>query len=784
MHKSDERQSVGVRGIRLGARSARRLAGATPAALYLSAARTALADAFERENEQGRVALWAPVAFLCGIAVYFMLPREPLFGALAALAAGFAAARLVLARRGRPTLAVTALAVFATGLCAAKLETDRMLAPRLETAVTAEVTGVVERVEPAQRKRSRLTIRPESISGVDPGLIPRRIRISALDPERAVRAGDRISFRGRLSPPPGPALPGGYDFAFAAYFDERGAGGYAFGRVDVLAPAPGTPSLTDRLALAVERLRGALGQRIAETLEGPREAVARALIVGEREAIPDPVVDDLRLSGLAHILAISGLHMVLLTASVFWSLRALLALSPKLALDYPIKKWASAAAFVAAFFYLLTSGASVATERAFVMVGVALLAILVDRPALTLRTLALAAFAVAALHPHAVLGPSFQMSFVAVTALIGLSEWLSERMRPGTRHPGSWLSRRLGSVWLYVAGLAATSLIAGAATTPIAAFHFHTMAPLGLLGNLAAMPIVGFVIMPAGFLACLLAPLGLDPPLFWLMGWGIDQVLAIATIVAQLSEGMGNVGRIPVVTPLLAAFGILWLAIWQYRWRWAGLGFIAAGIALAPLADRPAVLINEEGTAVLTADPGAAPTLVRDRGAAFETGIWLKSYGDARSVRDQDLAAGFSCDSQGCVRRLARQPGSAGDSVAGNAGGPLVVALARDPDALLEDCYAADIVVSRFPAPDYCPNPREIFDRSRLAATGAVALYRNPDGALRVQTARSPIARPWHAPNRFIARASPEPVEESEARREQQAPDAPRPEREALNTGE
>ena len=705
-----------------------------------------LAELVRRESDQGRLFLWSPVMMLLGIWAYFSLPREPGLPALLAAAGLSGAACIILARRGRSARALTVAALVFCGMAAAKLQTDRALAPRLEKPISARVIGLVERIEPAKRKRMRLSLRPQSIEGVAAALLPQRIRVSALQRGLALRAGDRISFLARLQPPSGPVMPGGYDFSFAAFFEGRGAGGYVMGEITLLERGAAGRPFRAWMADQVAQLRAALGLRIGESLAGPSGAVARALIVGERQAIPNAVVDDLRRSGLAHILAISGLHMALLTGTAFWLARALMAFSPLLALNYPIKKWAGGIAFAAGFLYFLISGASVATERAFIMVGVALVAVFCDRPALTLRSLAVAAFIVAVLSPHAVMGPSFQMSFLAVAALIGLAEWSAARAPPDT---GGLRGRPLtgfGLLRRYFLALAATSLIAGASTSVLAAYHFHAIAPLGLLANLAAMPLVALVIMPAGFFACLLMPFGLDPPLFAVMGVGIELVVGIAGFVADLSDGGDRVGLVPVLTPLFCTLGILWMVLWQTGLRWAGAASIAAGLAAAPFGGHPDVLISQSGAAMLVRQTGGGIAILRGRGNGLETKIWLASFGDGRSPRDKSLDAGFACDTDGCTLR----PDGRARAPPGRASGAAIYAVARTRQAFLEDCFRADLLVSRLEAPAHCPKPGLVFDGPRLAKTGAVALTLRQDGGYDVQTARPEFPRPWHAPNAFL----------------------------------
>lgn len=705
------------------------------------------ADMFRQEAERGRLALWSPCVFICGISIYFMLPSEPVPAALVGAALLFLGIAIRSYRAGRAPLATTIVALLFCGLTVAKLETDRALSPRIDKPLTANIVGILDKIEPARRRRVRLTVMPESIDGIEARRLPRLIRISAFPGKVDLQPGDRISVLARLRPPSGPVMPGGFDFSFPAYFEGRGAGGYAIGRIVPLQRDVARQSFVQELSDRISRVRKSVGDRIRESLPDASGTVARALIVGERQAIPEPLVADLRQAGLAHILAISGLHMMLLAGTVIWVARAAFALSPSLALNYPIRKWAGVIGLVAGFLYLLLSGASVATERAFIMVGVAIAAMFIDRPALTLRSLMVAAFIVAALFPHSVMGPSFQMSFLAVAALIGLAEWTANR-GPSSAPEKGFGAKALQAFKLYFVGIGLTSLLAGAATAPLAAYHFHTIAPLSLLGNILAMPIVGTLIMPFGFLGCLLIPFGLDWPAFLVMGYGIDLVFSIAHFVAGLSDGAELTGRISFLTPVLCAAGILWLAIWQTSLRWAGVAVFAVGISVSPWVENPDILINEAGTAVLVRQPGAAISVQRGKNTAFEARMWLRAHADARSPRDPTLNEGFECDLDGCVYRLGAGDGT-GPPVENTPAGPLI-AIARTQRALLEDCQRADILVSQFDAPANCPHPQQVFDRRRLQHSGAISIRLGEARTMSIRTSAMANPRPWHDPNAFI----------------------------------
>ena len=299
--------------------------------------------------------------------------------------------------------------------------------------------------------------------------------------------------------------------------------------------------------------------RIRAAVPGDAGAIASALITGKRDAISAPVNDAMYVSSLAHVLSISGYHMALVAGVVFFVVRALLALSPALALRHAIKKWAALAALIAAFLYLLLSGAEVATQRAFIMTAIVLVAVMVDRSALTLRNLALAALGVMLLAPEAVVHPSFQMSFAATLALIAAYE----RGLPWTTAGADTSLGARVALWggREIVALILASLVAGLATTPYAAFHFHRVAPYGVLANLLAMPIVSVWVMPSGLLALVALPFGFDAPLWRLMGLGIDWMVAVALFVASLPGAVGRMAAFGTGPLLLCTAGLVLLAL-------------------------------------------------------------------------------------------------------------------------------------------------------------------------------------------------------------------------------
>ena len=677
--------------------------------------------------ERDRWPLWLPVLLGVGVAGYFASAAEPPAwlgaAALLILLSGVVALRRLVALR----LAALVLLAVALGLAAAQARQALVAAPVLERAWgPAALTAELLAAEP-QAGGWRLTLRPLEMAGLAPEVLPGKIRVTVAGLDSPPEPGSRLGLRAALRPPSAPALPGAFDFARQAWFQSLGGVGFAYGAPRLLQAPAAEPGLGHAWRLWWSALRQTVTTRIAAQLDGPRGAVAIALITGQRGGIPDAVQDDMRNSGLAHLLAISGLHMGLVAGLLFFFLRAGLALVPGLALHHPIKKWAAIAAAAGGFVYLNLVGANVPAERAFLMLLVVLLAVLLDRRALSLRLVACAAAVILLVQPESLMTASFQMSFAAVTALIAAYEaW--QRRRPRYREPPGPL-RRFGG---YIVGVAATSVIAMLATAPFAAFHFHRLALYGLPANLVAVPLTAFWIMPWAVLAVLLMPFGLEGLALVPMGWGIDLLLATAATVAGWPAAALQVPPTPDWGLGLTVLGGLWLCLWQRAWRWAALLPILAG-ALSPLAfDPPDLLVGGDGRQAGLRDSDGRLWVASQRGGRFVLDTWSRQAFVAEIVTWPQLGTAaegrLSCDPLGCLY----------------AADALRAAILLDPRAADDDCGAADVVVSLEPLRRQpCAGPALVIDRFGLWREGAYAVWLDPAGIRHESVAGQQGLRPW-----------------------------------------
>jgi len=686
------------------------------------------------EIERGRFALWLPVLFGAGIGAYFALPSEPPL-VLAAAFVVIALAWRVMARGAALGLLLSgAICCIALGFFAAKVRTEIVAAPALNDRMNfAAITGWAAKWENRAGQRNRLTIRVHEIEGLARQATPRLVRIST-HAENAPQIGAMIQVDAGLLAPPEPTHPGGFDFARMAYFMGLGAVGYAKSEITVI-QGPDPPLMLQFWA-AVDRMRAAIGAEVNAVLSSPAAGIATALISGERGGIAEAEKEAMRGAGLAHVLAISGLHMAIMAGSLYFAVRLALVALPGLALRYPVKKWAALVALVGALGYLLISGASVATQRAFLMTAVFLLAVMLDRPALTLRNVLIAALLILALRPESLLDVSFQMSFAAATALIAVYERLrgfSPLRGFGAEISGAaGIGARAGAgLMRYAGGIGLTTMIAGMAVAPIAAFHFQTYTSYSLIGNIAAMPVVGLWVMPAALVSLLALPFGLAELPLRVMGAGIEVVLTVARAVAAMPGAVQPIQAFPIAALNLIVLGALWFAIWRGRWRYAGLAVLGAGVALTSLANKPDVLIDRDGKVIAVRAESGQLAAIPGRAGNYSLEKWLAADGDRRAPKEARDARVFYCDDRGCV--------------AGVRGARLSVA--RHPSALAQDCKLADIVVTPLELRSTCPAPAVVVTHAQLRAHGAHAIYIEGDGSQRrfrvVTAAERRGERPW-----------------------------------------
>ncbi len=673
--------------------------------------------------QQGRVIIWAPVAMVCGLMGYFSLPVEPpaVVGLTMALVA-IALAGIVRAGHagGVAVFAGFVLAGFVVGQVAIHSTGTKVL-PASSGKVT--VSGWVDEMGPGTGERRRMVVEVGGIDEVKPQYWPGKARLSVSDSHVGThKRGDYVRFQAWLYPPLTPARPGGWNYGRVGWFAGIGAGGRVASQLEKSDARPDLQRWSDGLA----DLRAGIAQRVRAHLPRREAGFAIALITGERTGLDKDMREALQLSGLAHILAISGLHMSLVAGGVFWLVRALLALWPLLALNYPIKKIAAVAGLAAAAFYLLISGQAIATQRAFIMLSVMFLAVLLGRSAISMRNLAVAAVIVLLIAPHAVLTASFQMSFLAVMGLIAGYELLGNR-QAGLRERLSGapvILKGLIFVVLLLIGLSTTTVIASAFTTLPAAFHFNRFAAWSLPANLLAMPIVSFVVMPGAVASVCLMPFGLEYWPLQLMTAGLQAVQEIAVMVSGWPGATKVVGAMWPQMAFLAGMGMCHLALWRGNLRWLGGGLaVAAGFGAIWLGPRPDILVERTAVTMAARVQEGELVPVYSRRGRFAVERWLLADGDDATLSDAAKRTGWSCADDVCRSQVR------GKSVL------WLGRKAKPPD----DCRNMDIVVSANPLRRRCgyPSAKQLhIDRFDVWRNGAYAINVTADGGLKVKNAR------------------------------------------------
>jgi len=692
-----------------------------------------LGDALEQwlEAERDQLGLWLPVGLGLGIAAWFTLPNVAAWLAFLLLAAGGAALALAIDRgkRGARSLALFLIAAV-IGCALAWGRSAYVAAPVLTRPLVTTVRG---RIETIDRLPAREIVRVVLALDPAPGLPPRaRINVDEDKVPAGLMPGTRVSFRARLMPPPAAALPGAYDFARVAWFWRIGATGRALDPVRIIAPAPPGGGAARRLA----DLRTRLTAHIEARLPGSVGGVAAAFVTGDVGAIDQADADAMRRSGLAHLLSISGLHVTAVIAGTMLLTLRLLALSPWLALRMPLLLIAAGAGALAGIAYTLLSGAEVPTVRSCVAALLVLAGMALGREALTLRLVAAGALAVLLFRPEALVGPSFQLSFAAVTAIIAFGTHPRIRtMAQKREESGPW---RVGRE---LAALLMTGLLVEAALAPIAAYHFHRAGLYGAFANIIAIPLTTFVVMPLEALALLFDAIGAGAPFWWLAGKGLALLLGIARHVSALPGAVAALPSMPLGAFALMIAGGLWLCLWCTRVRYIGVVPLAIGAMWALATPAPDLIVTGDGRHLAVRTEDGALHLLRLRAGDYVREQLAEGAGVQADALALDDLPGARCNQDMCAVVLER-------------GGRRWRLLATrssyriDWAALVRACAWADIAISERRLPRACHPKWLLLDRTTLAQTGGLALNFNPPA---VRSVNGEDTHPW------IVRAAPAP---------------------------
>jgi competence protein ComEC len=653
-----------------------------------------------------------------GIAGWFLLPGARSWTALIAGGSGLALAGVAvgLGRRSGLALLVAGLAI-AAGCALVWVKADRVAAPKLTRPVVASFEAEVERVQQLAAKDSvRAVLRPVSAPDLPPRI---RVNIASADAPPGLARGDRLRLRARLMPPPEAPLPGGYDFAVAAWFQQLGATGKAFAPVERLSAAPDGGSARERI-----------GRYIRSALPTESGGIAVALVTGDQGGVSEADAEALRRSGLAHLLSVSGLHITAaVSAAMFLTLR-LLALSPTLALRWPLMLIAGGVGAATGIAYTFISGAEIPTIRACVAALLVLGGMALGREALTLRLVAAGALVVLLFWPEALIGPSFQLSFAAVTAIIALHEHPRVRAFAAARDEGGQMRLARGTAMLLLSGLAVELALA-----PIALFHFHREGLYGAIANIFAIPLTTFVVMPLELLALIFGLVGLGAPFWWAAEQSLQLLLWIAHTAGHAPGAVAMLPSFPTAAFALMLAGGLWICLWRTRLRWAGALPFAIGAAWAMVTPAPDLLVTGDGRHLAVRGEGGRYALLRPRAGDYMRDMLAEAAGVEEELSDLDALPGASCTADSCAVTL-RRGGRTWRLLATRSAYLIPI------ETMNRACAGADLVVSDRRLPRTCRPHWLKLDKQMLARTGGVTIrFGNPPSAL--VTKRGGDEHPW-----------------------------------------
>lgn len=674
--------------------------------------------------QKPHVIIWLPFIMACGIGFYFALPNDPPSGPVL-LIATFPALIVLTIYNYTKSIGwryfLIFYLIFVLGFLAAQHRTmtqEGVMLTRAHGPAMIEATiSAIEVLEKGNDRR--LLLSDPVIEDLSAEQTPAAVRLRYRG-DVPLEVGQRISALVELMPLSGPFIPGGFDFRRYFYFQGIGAVGFIYRDVRVLETQGDNWGVN--LRHAIESVRTSVSEKIYAALEPRQASVVAALMIGRRAGISEPDQEAIRTAGLAHMLAISGLHVGLFSGVLFFAARFAMAAFPGFAIRHPIKKYAALIALAGAVFYMLLAGATIPTQRAVLMTGVVLVAIMLDRSAISLRLVALAAFLILLLSPDSLISASFQMSFAAVTALVVFYE----------KTRGLWMRayRQAGftqKAMLYFAGLAATTIVASFATAPFALYHFNKFATYSLMANMLAMPVLGFAVMPAAVLSLFTMPFGLSGWPLQIMGAGVGLILDISHLVTSWPGALMRVAQIP-----FPAFISLIIALYIFLFlrgpiRYSALLLLCLAGLFWIQARLPSVMLSDTHALTAFYDPEDRKLYIDEmRKESFVRENWLRALGlDEDDYAPLNSFQNARCDSGGC--RIVM--------------GGVKIALLESPETHIKGCSWADLVIARDPVKIRCR--AQVLDRFDSWARGAHAVFMDPEEKILIIPSEPGGKRPW-----------------------------------------
>ncbi|AIL13079.1 hypothetical protein IM40_05470 [Candidatus Paracaedimonas acanthamoebae] len=578
-------------------------------------------------EERTQWILWAPVGIGTGILIYFGMQTEPSWWA-GLIGVLFSCIFLILLRILKieyPSaffLVLMSLTIF-SGFMAAQLRTYSLGTYLFNYPSQVQtIKGEIKKIE-QMPKGLRLTLENVTLVPIKLRDPLARIRINfkgkMLPEGKNLIPGQKVKFKGVLLPPNAPIAPGAYDFRKKAFFEKISAVGYGITSPEVIESLV-QQGLKGRVLIWLTKMRHSLTRYLKTTIGGSSGAIAAALITGDRAGISEELRQDFANSGLAHILAISGLHLSIVAGLSFLIFRKSLSFIPWLALRYPIKKWAAAIAIILTFFYLVLCDFAIPAQRAFMMTAIILLAVITDRTAITLRTVALAAIVILLLLPESIISPSFQMSFSAVIALVSGYEILRKPLENWRTNYQQWWQ----ILFFYLFGVTFSTILATIATTPYIAYTFNRFTLHSLPANILCIPLLSFIIMPSLVLYLFLS-------LFSKAGYiafFLQKVIRFMIEIAQaISSWTGSTLLVPSISSqilLVFTLSFLWICLWKTQWRWWGGSGVIIAFMLASFPNKPDIFIAGDKNLICILDAKGRGWVNSLQAGRFARENWLK----------------------------------------------------------------------------------------------------------------------------------------------------------------
>ncbi|KKJ75514.1 hypothetical protein WH95_18150 [Kiloniella litopenaei] len=654
-------------------------------------------------NEQGAFANWFPVFIGVGIGLYFSLPFEPsltlsfvtslglwgmvlggIFFHSAATLHGLSEATYVLVK-----YFLIAAALASTGFASAAYRTDSVAAPIVEREFgPSYFEGRIIQIEPSSPGQRYLL---DNLTGKAFKWLstPDIIRLKSNLEQENIRVGMRVRVLAVIQPPSRPNIPGGFNYARHAYYQKIGAIGYILGKVKVAEEQPPNDKqyIDNYIGMKAAEVRNSIVRKVGKHLDGDQKDLVVTFLTGQKGGLSKGTKEEIRDAGLAHLLAISGLHMGLMAGILFFVIRFILALFPRVALNFPIKKIAAVAAIVFCFFYLLLINHPLSAQRAFIMVAVSLTAVVLDRKALSIRTVSVAAVFLLLIYPEVLISASFQMSFSAVLALVAFFERYSQK-KPEQKFIGKLLHNIKLTCYC--------SLVASLATAPFVLYHFHSLPLFGILANLVAVPFTALVLMPLVLICYVLLPLGAEGLIIQVLGQAFEFLLWVARMVAHIPYGEWRLAAFPVSVLAIVTFGGIWLCLIKTKLRWyGGVPVLLFVIHINVFIEKPDILVDPKNqlVGITINDTLYLNSTKRSR---FVSRIWKQDLALNHLKSWDELSRDYlKCDAESCHLTLQG----------------MVVSLIKDGTAFPEDCnQGLFLIAPKHQVPGWCNNRSRVGD--------------------------------------------------------------------------